>query len=226
MHRSFAAVAALSFALAATSSHAGVLSLLSKAGRAGKLASGGSKLARAAKLARVGRAAAGVTALVAAERAGVAFARVGDDVARGAAYVARGASGEVVLVTKAGQSTHTAQTLGPALAELGEGRTVTVLLDAKALPPGDALAAIPPTANVGLVDELGTTAVRRSEAGGSRSLLVDTAEGAVDLADLASLGAESSDDDGEDRAPLVITLLIVGGVLLGWRLLRGAREPS
>lgn len=59
------------------------------------------KVAKLGKAATVGKAAAGMTAVVAAEHAAPLFASLGDDVARSATDLARGADGELLKVTAA-----------------------------------------------------------------------------------------------------------------------------
>ncbi|MBL9039016.1 MAG: hypothetical protein JNG84_10910 [Archangium sp.] len=222
----WARMVAFGCVVAASTSEAGLLSALSKLGKAGSTASKVSKVAKMGKVAAVGKAAAGLTAAVAAERAGVVFARFGDDAAKSAAYIARGAEGELVMVTRAaGQSTHDASSLSNAVGHLGgEGAPSKVLVDMASPPSAEALATLPNDVAITLVDDATSMPVRRVEKEGVSELVVDTAEGAIDLADY--LGASDSDegDEGISWPAIGIIVVVVGGLF--WRGLRSKEDDS
>ncbi|MGC4114950.1 MAG: hypothetical protein QM765_10150 [Myxococcales bacterium] len=208
--------AALVLAGAPGTAHAGLLSGLAKLGKLGKAAKvvKVGKAAKAAKLAsaaKVGKAAAGVTAVVAAERAAPLFANLGDDVARGATYLARGADGELLKVTKAAGAEKVS---ADALGSLGTAaERPSVFLDVSAADTAPALAMEHPNATLTLVDGEKRLPLLKKAEGEVGDLVVDTAEGLMDLSDY--LGSSSDASDSDDGS-FYLGLGVVAVVLVGW----------
>ncbi|HEY3452644.1 MAG TPA: hypothetical protein VGK67_40240 [Myxococcales bacterium] len=163
--------------------HAGLLGGLAKLGKLGKVAKVGkaARLAKLGKVAKVGKAAAGMSAVVAAERAAPLFAGLGEDAARGATFLARGADGELLRVTKAaGAEKVSAEALG-GLGAAGE--RPSVFLDLSAADAAPALAIEHPNASLALVDGEKRLSLLQKAGGEVGDLVVDTASGLVDLED-------------------------------------------
>lgn len=199
--------------------HAGFGSLLklgkvgSSAGKAGRVAKTASVVT---KTARVGRGVAMVSGAVAAERAGLVFAGLGDDAARSAGYLARTADSEFVLVTRAGQRPVAASEVGSTVQQLSREGSATVYLDRSAASSEEVLAALPADAELRLAEGGTSLPVRRQASGEGTDFVVDVASNAVDLQDY--LGGDGEEDDADGPPYLVLGLAGVG--LLGWWALR------
>lgn len=198
------------------SSEAGILSLLSKSGRAARVGSGAVKLSRAARLAKV---ATGVSTLVLAERATASMVGLGADAAR-AGYLARGAGGELLMATS-----HSApvlvEDLGKAVGGLAEvGVKPRVVLDLSVAATPEALAKLPLDAELAVAGGSKHLPVRRvSNADGTTSFLVENGGELIDLADYASQFAPEDDEPSSDVDPVAILLgavTIIG--LVVWKL--------
>ena len=204
--------------LLAAPAHAGFGSLLklgklgSSAGKAGKVAKTASVVT---KTARVGRGVAMVSGAVAAERAGLVFAGLGDDAARSAGYLARTAENEFVLVTRAGQSPVAASEVGTTVQQLSREGSATVYLDRSAAASEEVLAALPVDAELRLAEGGTSLPVRRQASGDGVDFVVDAASNAVDLQDYLA-GDDEEDADG----PPYLVLGLVGVGLFGWWALR------
>ncbi|MCP3140941.1 hypothetical protein [Pyxidicoccus xibeiensis] len=226
--RTLALIVALSLAVVPLVSHAGIGSLLGKLGRVGskggKAVSVGAKLGKTGKAASLGKAAAGVTGLVAAERAGLAFAGLSDDAARSAAYVARTPDGELVMVTKAaGTSTHSPESLGFVAQRIApEGTRPSIFLDRSVAQAPDELAHLPPEAELTLVEGNQRLPVRRVDKGQEDvEFFVDTADGAIELS--SYVGDGDGEDSGDSTGWLFVgCALVAAGGLVWWR--RRGRE--
>ncbi len=216
--RAFVLLIALALAVVPARADAGLVSALGKLGKLGKVAKA-AKAAKLAKAAKVGQAAAGVTAVVAAERAAPIFASLGDDVARSATYLARGADGELLRVTKAaGAESVSAEALGTGLRAAGE--RPSVFLDVSAADAAPALAAEHPNAALALVDGEKRLSLLRKEGG---DLAVETAQGLVDLEDYL----EGSDEGFVDEyaGPIGVGVIVVA-VAIWWRTRRRAAATA
>jgi hypothetical protein len=209
----------LPFALPLTA-HAGLLSLLSKAGKAGRVGSGAVKLSRAARLAKLG---AGVTKVVVAERAAASLTRMGAEASH-AGYLARTTSGELVMATSHGAPT-AVDDVGRAVAGLADdGARRTLVLDPSVAATPEALAQLPTDIELMVADGVQQWPVRRvKQPGGSDSFLVEHGGDLVDLADYASqLVSEEDSDSDSDSNPFGSFFLIAGigvVVLVGWKAL-------
>lgn len=206
----------------AAPAHAGLGSLLAKLGKAGssagKVAKAG-KAVSAAKVAKAGAGLAGVSGAVAAERAGFALGGLADDAARSASYVARAESGEVLMITRAGgEARLTPQSTGLAVeAMAAEGAPPpTVFLDASAAASPEVVASLPARTRLVLVEEGRTLPLRRKPEGKLGDLVVDTADGAMDLGDY--LGTGDDEEEGSSVFPIVLGALLVA--VIAWALLR------
>lgn len=198
-------------------SHAGLLSLLSKAGKAGKVGSGAVKLSRAAKLAKLG---AGVTTVVVAERAALSMTRLGSEAAH-AGYLARASSGELLLATSHGAPT-VVDDVSRAVTALGEGGVKpTLVLDPSVAATPEALAQLPTEVELVIAEGGRQLPVRRvKQANGSDSFLVEHGGDLLDLGDYASqLVADDDGDDSESGGAGWLTLAIVVGVIVVWKVL-------
>lgn len=181
--------------------------------RAGKV----SRLGKAGKLAAAAKATGAVTAAVAAERGGLLLAGLGDDAARSAAFLARTGEGELALVTRGGQSTVQRGQLFGAVDELRAHGPPAVYLDATAAADEAALRALPEDTLLYLVDDGVKLPVRsQSTGGGARRFVVETADGAVDLAGLFH------DDRDDDELPAGILAAVAVALYLWWRWRRSA----
>jgi hypothetical protein len=223
----------VSVLLVATPAFAGLGSLLAKLGKAGssagKVAKVGGKVAKVAKVAKVGAGVAGVSSAFAAERAGFALGGLSDDAARTAAFVARGAEGEVMLVTRAGgQSVHSPSGAGAMVDAMAvDGAAPTVFLDASAASSTEVVAALPPRARLVLVEEGRTMPLARKSGGELGELVVDQAGNLVDLGDYLGVpSGEVEDEEGGFGGVLtvLVVLAFIGGGLL-W-LLGRRTEPT
>lgn len=205
--------------LLSTPAQAGFGSLL-KLGKLGSSAGKAGKVAKTAgvvtKTARVGRGVAMVSGAVAAERAGLVFAGLGDDAARSAGYLARTAENEFVLVTRAGQSPVAAAEVGGSVQQLAREGSATVYLDKSAAVSEDVLAALPADAELRLVEGGASLPVRRQSSSDGVDFVVDVASNAVDLQDYLGGDGDEEDDDG----PPYLVLGLVGVGLFGWWALR------
>ena len=222
----------ISMLLVATPAFAGLGGLLAKLGKAGssagKVAKVGGKAAKLAKVAKVAKVGAGVTTAFAAERATFALGGLSDDAARGAAFVARGAEGEVMVVTRAaGQSVHSPISAGAMVdAMAAEGSAPTVFLDASAASSPEVVAALPKRANLVLVEEGRTLPLARKPDGKLGELVVDHGGDVLDLGDY--LGAVNGEYEDEDEGTSWLTVLVVlafiaGGIL---SLVGRSSEPT
>ncbi|MDP3498940.1 MAG: hypothetical protein Q8S33_01355 [Myxococcales bacterium] len=201
------------------SSEAGILSLLSKSGRAARVGSGAVKLSRAARLARV---ATGVSTVVVAERAAASMVGLGADAAH-AGYLARGASGELVMAT-ARTSPAVVDDLGKVVGGLAEnGVKPRVVLDPSVAATPEALAALPVDAELAVMEGAKQFPVKRvNNADGTSSFLVDHGGDLVDLADYASQFAgdgEEEESSDIEITPGLISWILVVTVIGAWKLL-------
>lgn len=202
------------------SSEAGILSLLSKSGRAARVGSGAVKLSRAARLARV---ATGVSTVVVAERAAASMVGLAGDASR-AGYLARGASGELMLATSR-TAPAAVDDLGRAVSGLAEpGLTPRLVLDPSVAATPEALASLPLDAELAVMEGARQFPVKRvSKADGTTSFFVDHGGDLVELGDYASQFAgdddEPSSDSDSDTSTTVISLIIVVSVIGVWKLL-------
>ena len=220
-----ALVLVLSLSLS-TSAWAGLGSLLGKLGKlgtkTGKVVGKGARVG--VKGARVGRGVAAVSGVVAAERAGVVFAHLGDDAARSAGYLARTSEGELLLVTRAGQSSPGTAGLGGAVEQLAtNGQAATVYVDSSAALTDDALRALPEDTSLRLMHEGGEYSLRRQHVGDAVEFVVDTASGAIDVHDFVA-GAEELDDGDGDGATTFFTVVLVLGVLAVFWVVKAVRS--
>lgn len=211
-----ALAAALSAALLVSlPAHAGPLSLLSKAG---KLASGSGKAAKAAagaSKAKTAMLAGG--GVIAAERAGLLFKAIPDDVARTAVYVAGEPDGAYRLVTRAGeQATHAPAELGVAVERLGtEAKPgVDLYLDLTAARTPAGLPAPEAGRRWFVLDASGKPHPVRTEtkADGTLQHFVDAGDVSLDLADFAALELEEDAEDG----PPAWGYALAGVFVAGW----------
>jgi hypothetical protein len=214
-------VAALTVALglAAPPAAAGPLSALAKLAKAGSSGAKAAKAAKAAKL--VGTAGAAV----AAERAGLVFANVGDDVGRAAAYVGRDAAGEFRLIVRGGSGDITTTNVRAVVAELPHER-VDLYIDLSAARHPEALPRSTEARLYVLDVEARPHRARIQEAeNGKLEALVDVGDGAMDM---ASWVAEQLADEPEDPEPPLSWMIggvAVGGVgVAGWFWLRRRRQ--
>ncbi len=229
--RTLALIVALSLAVFPLVAHAGIGGLLGKLGRigskGGKAVSVGAKIGKTGKAASLGKAAAGaagVTGLVAAERAGLAFAGLSDDAARSAAYLARTPDGELVMVTKAaGTSTHSPESLRFAAQRIApEGTRPSIFLDRSVAQAPDELVHLPPEAELTLVEGNQRLPVRRVDKGQEGfEFVVDTADGAIELS--SYVGDADGEDSGDSPVWIFVgSALVAAGGLVWWR--RRSRE--
>lgn len=193
-------MAALGVGLAPAPAHAwlGVIGKLGKLGKVGKAAGTAAKVGKVAKVAKVGSvAAAGMTSAVAAERAGVLLAGLGDDAARSAAFVARSAEGEVLWATRAAGTEKLASgSVGEAVGALGRaGERPKVFLDPSMADAAPALAKEHPAVELVLADGEKALPLRQKPGGEVGDLVVDTGEKLVDLADY--VGTAEPAEEGE-----------------------------
>ncbi len=193
------------------SSEAGILSLLSKSGKAARVGSGAVKLSRAARLAKV---ATGVSSVVVAERAAASMVGLGADAAH-AGYLARGASGELVMAT-ARTSPAVVDDLGKAVSVLSEpGLKPRLVLDPSVAATPEVLAALPLDAELAVMEGATQFPVKRvTNADGTSSFLVDHGGDLVDLADYASQFAGEEAEDDEETAPYSNPVTMLIGVLV------------
>lgn len=200
------------------SSEAGVLSLLSKSGRAARVGSGAVKLSRAARLARV---ATGVSTVVVAERAAASMVHLGADASH-AAYLARGASGELMLATSRAAPV-AVDDLGRAVGGIAEaGVKPRVVLDPSVAATPEVLSSLPLDAELAVMEGNSQFAVKRvANADGTASFLVDHGGDLVDLADYASqfAGDENEEASDSESGAVAIMVVIVIGVMVAWKLL-------
>lgn len=197
------------------SSEAGILSLLSKSGRAARVGSGAVKLSRAARLAKV---ATGVSTVVVAERAAASMVGLAGDASR-AGYLARGATGELMMATSRTAPT-VVDDLGTAVS--GLGLRPKVVLDPSVAATPEALAALPLDAELSVIEGAAHVPVKRvTNADGTSSFLVDHGGDLVDLADYASqfAGDDEEPSSDSDTGTTVIGLIIVVTVIGAWKLL-------
>lgn len=199
------------------------------AGAVGKAASGGAKIGAAGKALLAGGS------VLAAERAGLVFAGVGDDAARAAAYVAREPDGLLRTVVRGGgQSTGTAddaaRSIGSLAAEQGRaGVDVYVDLSAARVPgtipppaPGQRLYVLDAEAKPHLVTST------KSE-GGAWEHVVDVGGTSLDIADFAAMELEGDESDAPPAWFFGLsgfTVLAVGGVMLHRRRKRTRAEAA
>lgn len=194
----------------------------------GKLGKFGSKTGKVVgKGARVGRGVAAVSGVVAAERAGLVFAHLGDDAARSAGYLARTPEGELLLVTRAGQSKPGTSGLGGAVDALAsEGGVATVYVDSSAALTDDALRALPEDASLRLLHEGREYSMRREAVGDAVEFVVDTASGAIDVHDFVSGGAEEVDDETDGGVTVLTVVLVLGVLAVFWAVKAVRSSPS
>lgn len=200
------------------SSEAGILSLLSKSGNAARVGSSAVKLSRAARLAKV---ATGVSSVVVAERAAASMVGLAGDASR-AGYLARGASGELMLATSR-TAPAAVDDLGRAVSALAEpGLKPRLVLDPSVAATPEALASLPLDAELAVVEGTKQFPVKRvNNADGTSSFLVDHGGDLVDLADYASqfAGDDEEPSSDSDTSTTVISVLIVVSVVGVWKLL-------
>ncbi len=205
------------------SSEAGILSLLSKSGNAARVGSGAVKLSRAARLAKV---ATGVSTVVVAERAAASMVGLAGDASR-AGYLARGASGELMLATSR-TAPAVVDDLGKAVSGLAEpGLAPRLVLDPSVAATPEALAALPLDAELAVMEGAKQFPVKRvNNADGTSSFLVDHGGDLVDLADYASQFAGEATEDDEETVPYSNPVTTLVGVLviltvIVWKLTSG-----
>jgi hypothetical protein len=198
-------------------SEAGILSLLSKSGRAARLGSGAAKMSRAARLAKV---ATGVSSLVVAERAAATMVGLGADAAH-AGYLARGASGELVMATSRTAPT-VIDDLGKTVGNLAEGSVrPKVVLDPSVAATPEVLASIPAEAELAIVEGAHQFPVTRvKNADGTSSFVIDHAGDLIDLGDYASQFVADDEEPSSDfeLGPTAIAVIIVVGVIAVWKM--------
>lgn len=181
----------------------GIGSLIRGAAKLGKLASKAGKVGKAAKSAKAAKLAAGAGgAALVAERSGLIFKALPDEVGRVGVFVTGGGDDGLRVIQRTGTETMVApETLGATVDELGAAGQVDLVVDlGTALRPG-------------VVDDVGDArlfvadadgglhSLRRGEDG--RKLLVDAAEGAMDLGQFALENLTASGVP-EDRGLVVV----------------------
>mgnify|MGYP000895633060 FL=1 len=197
------------------------------AGAVGKAASGTAKIGAAGKALLAGGS------VLAAERAGLVFAGLGDDAARAAAYVAREPDGLLRTVVRGGgQSTlpadDAARSLSTLAAEQGRvGVDVYVDLSAARVPgtipppaPGQRLYVLDAEAKPHLVKST------KSETGAWEHA-VDAGGTSLDIADFAAMELEGDESDAPPAWFFGLSgfaVLAVGGVMLHRRRKRAREE--
>jgi MYXO-CTERM domain-containing protein len=245
MRRSLAARGLSAFAFAAllgatSPAKASPFAILRAASKAGQVAKGAGAVGKAAsgtaKIGAAGKALLAGGSVLAAERAGLVFAGLGDDAARAAAYVAREPDGLLRTVVRGGgQSTlsadDAARSIGSLAAERGRvGIDVYVDLSAARVPgsipspgPGQRLYVLDAEAKAHLVTST------KSESGAWEHV-VDVGGTSLDIADFAAMELE---DDGDDDAPPPwffglsgFAALAVGGAFVHRRRKRAREEAE
>lgn len=211
----------------APDAHASILSAIAKAAKAAGAASKAGKAARGVKVAKTGLVAGGAT--VAAERAGLLFKLVPDEVGSVAVYVGREPSGAYRVVSRSGQqATHGADELAGALSSAsGDGSArLTVYVDATAALEPAALPKLGERQRLFVLDGEARPHRVRVEADGDGVVrhLVDVGDTTLDLADFA---AAVVGDDDDPPSPVIWAM--TGGVALAtgiWLWLRRRRRQT
>jgi hypothetical protein len=193
----------------------GPLSFLAKAAKLGSKAGKASKIASGAKAAKL----VGATgAALAAERAAMLFTRSGDDIGRGAAYVARESGGDFLVVVKNGPQDIKTAHPSQALAELPH-ENVDVYVDLSAAQHPTSLPEPSGTGRLYVLDAEAKPHPLRvaQKPDGVSEYVVDYGGDAIDLASFVA--DQISDESESDEPPLAFMLIaptLVGACWIGW----------